>query len=141
MRILDPIVLPSTALIAAVDPKVVGGGAIRAQVVGDHSIRSEAIFLQKFAHQFQRGMLVSLGLDQHIEDLAFGVDGSPQIDQTAADFQIGFVEMPGRVGLRSPFAQVCCDTKDRRFLMGSGPTSSSTNRLFSSIRSSTAPRD
>ncbi len=27
------------------------------------------------AHQFQRGVLVALGLDQHIQNLALGVDG------------------------------------------------------------------
>ena len=97
---------PSTALMAALDPEIAGGGSIRAQVVRDHPIRNEAAFLQKFAHQFQRGMFVSLGLYQHIEDLAFGVDGAPQIDQTTIDFQIGFVEMPGRVGLGAPFAQI-----------------------------------
>jgi hypothetical protein len=34
-------------------------------------------------------MLVLLGLDQNIEDLAFGVDGAPQIDHASVDFQIG----------------------------------------------------
>jgi hypothetical protein len=58
---------------AVLDPEIVGGGAIRAQVVGDHPIWKEAVFLQKLAHQFQRSMLVSLGLDQHIENLAFRV--------------------------------------------------------------------
>jgi hypothetical protein len=34
------------------------------------TIRSEQWhILEKLAHHFQRGMLVSLGLDQHIEDL------------------------------------------------------------------------
>ena len=31
----------------------------------------------KLAHQFQSGMLVALGLDRHIENLALGVDGAP----------------------------------------------------------------
>ncbi len=30
---------------------------------------------QEFAHQFQRGLLVSLGLDQHIEDPPLRIDG------------------------------------------------------------------
>ena len=49
-----------------------------AQIVRDQSIGDEPAFLQEFAHRFQRGMLVSLGLDQHIEDLALGVDGPPE---------------------------------------------------------------
>jgi hypothetical protein len=36
-------------------------------------------------------MLVPLGLDQHIEGLAFSVAGAPQIDHASVDFQIGFV--------------------------------------------------
>jgi hypothetical protein len=109
VRILGTIVLPPTALMAVFDPEIAGSSAIRPQVIRDQPIGNEAVFLQKFAHQFQRGVLVSPGLDQHIEDLAFGVDGAPQINHAAIDFQVGFVQMPGRVGLRAPFAQVCCD--------------------------------
>ena len=42
----------------------------------------------ELVHQFQCGVLVSLGLDQHIEDLAFGVNRPPEIDHSAVDFQI-----------------------------------------------------
>ena len=48
-------------------------------------------------------------LDQHVEDLALGVDGAPQIDHPAIDFQIDFVQMPSRMGLGPAFAQVRCD--------------------------------
>jgi hypothetical protein len=34
------------------------------------------------------------GLDQHVEDLALGIHGAPQIDHPAIDFQIDFVQMP-----------------------------------------------
>jgi hypothetical protein len=54
---------PSTALVASFDPKVARRRAVRAQVVGDHSIGNEAVFLEKLAHQFQRGVLVPLGLE------------------------------------------------------------------------------
>ena len=84
MRILDAVVLPPTALMAGAYPKIMGGGAIRAQIIRDQSIGDEPAFLQEFAHQFQRGMLVSLGLDQHVEDLALSIDGAPQIDHAEA---------------------------------------------------------
>jgi hypothetical protein len=77
--------------VAIFDPELARRGAIRAQLVSDHPFGNESVFLQKLAHQFQRSMHVSLGLDQHIEDLAFGVDGAPQIDHPSIDFQIGFV--------------------------------------------------
>src|SRR5450432_4627195 len=111
MRILGPIVLPSTALMMALDPEIASGSAIRAQVVGDYPIGDKAVFLEKLAHQFQRGMLVSLGLDQHIEDFAFGVDGAPQIDHAASDIQINFIQMPRRVWPWAPFAQIRSDLR------------------------------
>ena len=91
MRVFGPIVPPSTALMTALDPEVARRSAIRAQVVGDHSIGNEAVFLQKLAHQFQRGVLVSLGLDQHVEDFTLRIDGAPQIDHAASDFQIHLI--------------------------------------------------
>jgi hypothetical protein len=33
--------------------------------------------MERLAHQFQSGMLVALGQNQHIENLALGVDGAP----------------------------------------------------------------
>jgi hypothetical protein len=56
-------------------------------------------------------MLVSL--DQHVEDLALGVDGAPQTDHPAIDFQIDFVQMPSRMGLEPAFAQVRCDHRPK----------------------------
>ncbi len=97
MRILSSVVLPSPPFVPAFDPKLPGRGAVRSQVVGDQPLWNKDILLQELAHQLQRGKLVSLGLDQHIEDLAFGVDGSPKVDRSAVDFQIDLVEMPSRV--------------------------------------------
>ncbi len=48
--------------------------------------------LLEFAHQFQRGVLVALGLDQHIQNLALGVDGAPQVNHAPIDFQIDLVK-------------------------------------------------
>src|SRR5208282_5783022 len=62
--------------------------------------------LQELAHQFQRGVLVSLGLDQHVENLALSINGPPQVDHLAVDFQIDLVEMPRRVRLRATLSQV-----------------------------------
>jgi hypothetical protein len=80
---------------------VQGRGAVRSQVVCDQLLRNKSILLQELAHHLQRGVLVSLGLDQHIEDFAFGVDGSPKVDRSAVDFQIDLVEMPNRVRLHA----------------------------------------
>ena len=55
--------------------------------------------------------LVPFRLDQHIEDLAFGVDGAPQVDHAAIDLEIDLIQMPARVGFRSASTQVRGDRR------------------------------
>ena len=81
---------------AAFDPKLPDRGAVCSQAVGDQPLRNKGILLQKLAHQFQRGVLISFGLDQHIEDLALSVDSPPKVDHSAVDFQLELVELPSR---------------------------------------------
>ena len=81
------------------DPKVASSSSIRPQVVSDQPIRNETIFLQQLSHKLHCGMLVPLRLDQHIEDLALGIDGAPQVDHAAIDLEIDLTQMPARVGL------------------------------------------
>ena len=85
MRFLRSIVAPSAAFLAFCDPKMTGCSSIRSQLICDELVWDKAIFLQKPLHEFQRGALVPFRLDQHIEDLALGVDGSPQIDRAGID--------------------------------------------------------
>jgi hypothetical protein len=59
MRILDAVILPPTALMGVANPKIMGGGAIRAQIVSDQSIEDEPAFLQ-FVHQFHAACLFRL---------------------------------------------------------------------------------
>ncbi len=72
-----------------------------AKVVGDQPLRNKDIRLPEFAHQFHRGLLVSLGMDQHIEHLALSVDGQPKVDYSAIDFQIDLAEKLSRVRLQA----------------------------------------
>jgi hypothetical protein len=109
MRILRSIVAPSATLVAFYDSKMIDCGGIRSQLICDELVWDKAIFLQQLAHQFKRRLFVPPSLDQHVEDLAFGVDGAPQIDHPAIDFQIDFVQMPSRMGFGPAFAQVRCD--------------------------------
>jgi len=83
MRILGSVVAPSTSLVALRDPQITGCSPIRSEIIRDEFVGDKAIFLQKLAHEFQRRTLVPFRLDQHIEDLALGIDGAPQIDQAA----------------------------------------------------------
>ncbi len=111
MRILGPIVLPSPALMPAFNAEIVGCCAVGPQIIRDQSIGNYGVFPQKLAHQFQRGVLVALGLDQHIQNLAPGVDGAPQIDHAPIDFQIDLVKMPDRMRFGTALAQFRCNDR------------------------------
>jgi len=52
---------------------------------------------------------VSLGLDQHIEDLALGVNSAPEIDHAAIDFQVDLVQMPRGARLWAALSQMGSD--------------------------------
>jgi hypothetical protein len=58
---------------------------MRAQLVGDQQLRCRALSLKKLAHQPQRRPAVTPGLNQHVEHLAFMVDGTPEIHPLAGD--------------------------------------------------------
>jgi hypothetical protein len=55
----------------AFDAEIEGRCAVRPQIIRDQSIRNDGVFPQKLAYQFQRGVHVALGLDQHIQYLAY----------------------------------------------------------------------
>src|ERR1700737_2626275 len=70
------------------------GSAVGAQLVGRHSRRREALLAEQLAHELDGRRPVSTTLDQDLEDLAFVVDGTPQIHALARDPDDHFVEMP-----------------------------------------------
>ena len=71
--------------------------ALRSQFVRDQPIRRHGVFLQEFAHEPQLGVLVSLRLHQHVEDLPLGINRAPQLDYFAFNSQVEFVQMPDRM--------------------------------------------
>ena len=99
VRILRPVVAPSTAVMAACKAKFVGCGAIGSQIVGDQPVWDKGAFLQELAHQFQCRRLVPPDLDQHVEHFTLRVDGAPEVDHAAVDLEIDLVEMPGHMRL------------------------------------------
>ena len=111
MGVLRSVVAPSTALVSFCDSKIIDCGSIRFEIIRDELVWHKTVFLQKLAHQSQRRLLVPSGLDQDVEHFALGVNGAPQIDHAAIDLQIDLVQMPGRMGLRPPFAQVRRDPR------------------------------
>src|SRR6266550_8916762 len=111
MVVLRSIVLPSTTLMVLLDAEVAGSGAIWPQVVCDHPVWNETVFLHQLPHELHRCMLVPFRLDEDIEDLSLGIDGAPEVDQATIDLQIHLIQMPARVGSRSAFTQVRCDQR------------------------------
>src|SRR5664279_5801841 len=99
MRSLRSIVLPLAPLVAGFESQITSRGAVGSQIVRHQPIWDHRVFLEKLAHQFQRGRLVALGLKQNVENLAFGVDCAPKVSHLAVDLQIHFIKMPNRVGL------------------------------------------
>ena len=102
---------PSPAVVQVVDAEIEGCCAVGPQIIRDQPLRSDGVFPQKFAHQFQRGVLVALGLDQHIQNLALGVDGAPQVNHAPIDFQIDLVKMPDRMRFGTALAQFRCNDR------------------------------
>src|SRR5258707_1969197 len=94
MRIFGPIVLPQALLMVAGKPKMLEGRAVGAQLVGRHPLRREALLAEQLAHELDGRRPVSAALDQDLEDLAFMVDGTPQVHMLAGDPHDHFVEMP-----------------------------------------------
>src|SRR5271166_2821221 len=87
MRILRAIVEPTTDLLAIGIADLFHRRAIRAKPVGDDLPRS-AICLHRALEKLQRRSLVPLRSDDRFQNLAFMVDGAPEIAKLAVDFRI-----------------------------------------------------
>jgi len=78
-------------------------------VVGDHRTGRITLFPQKLAYQPDRSALVALALHQNVEHFALSIDGTPQIDQPAIDFDEYLVKMPSGMRLGPASSKVSCD--------------------------------
>jgi hypothetical protein len=67
---------------------------VRAQLVGDQQFGCEALLLEQLAHQPERGPSVAPTLNQHVEDLALVIDGTPQIHPLSGDPYYHLVKVP-----------------------------------------------
>ena len=85
--------------------------SVGAQLVGDDKFCCETLLLEQLAHQPQRPPDVASALNQHVENLALVVDGTPQIHELAGDPDDHFVEMPAIARSRTAPSQ---SPSDRR---------------------------
>src|SRR5436190_4340662 len=94
MRILRPMVLTQALLMVAGKPEMPEGSAVRAQLVGRHLFRREALLAEQLAHEPDSCPLVSSALNQDLEDLTLMINRAPQVHMPASDPDDHFVEMP-----------------------------------------------
>src|SRR5436189_4914147 len=94
MRILGAIVFVQALLMVAGQPEMPEGSAVRAQLVGRHLFRREALLAEQLAHEPDSCALVSSALNQDLEDHALMIDRAPQVHMPAGDPDDHFVEMP-----------------------------------------------
>ena len=64
------------------------------------------MLLQEFSHQLERRLAVSPWLNQDVQDLAFAVHGTPDVQLSAVDGDEHFVEMPPHVRPRPSSSQL-----------------------------------
>ena len=95
MRAFGPVVHPlALEMTGAVQTQITERGLIGRVLVRDLLARSDALLLEELARQLAGHALVPLGLDWHIKELAFGIDGTPQVHLLAHDPDEHLVQMP-----------------------------------------------
>jgi hypothetical protein len=109
MRILRPIVLSKPLLMPADQSETPERGGVGAQLVGDQQFRHEALLLEQLAQQPQRRPTIASTPNQHVENLALMVDGTPEIHPLAGDAHHHLVEMLAIARSRVTLAQPSCD--------------------------------
>ena len=93
MRILRAIVEPATDLLGISVADLFHRRRISAKPVG-HDLPGSAVFLQDPFEELQRRGLVTLRSDDRFQDLAFMVDGAPEIAKLAVDPHKDLVQGP-----------------------------------------------
>src|SRR5215467_4990791 len=77
MRVFGPIVFAQPLLMRTGQPQTPERRGVGAQPVSDQQSRCEPLLLGQLTHQPQRRPGVASALNQHVEDLALVIDGTP----------------------------------------------------------------
>src|SRR5271165_7009569 len=93
MRVLRAIVEPATDLLAIGVADLFHRRRIRAKSVGDDLLRS-AICLHDALEKLQRRSFLPLCSDHRLQNLAFVIDGAPEIAELTVDLHEGLIQMP-----------------------------------------------
>jgi hypothetical protein len=85
MRVLHPVVSPEALFVRTGQPEMSKRRAVGAQLVGDQQFRRKSLLFEQLAHQSQGRQGVAPALNKHVEDLAFVVNGTPEVHPLAGD--------------------------------------------------------
>ena len=93
MRILSAIVEVATDLVPIGGANFFRCRGVGPKPVGDDALRS-AVFLHDPLEKLQRRRLAALRGDDRFQDLAFMIDGAPEIAELAVDLHEDLIQMP-----------------------------------------------
>ena len=79
MRVFRPIVLPLAQDVVGAEAELASGKPIGFEPVGDELSRRRALILELLTHQPRGRGPIASALDQHVQHLAFAVDGATGI--------------------------------------------------------------
>ena len=85
MGILCPVILPATCVVPPRNTKFAQRRAVGSELVGHDGDWSDALLLQEFSHQLERRLAVSPWLNEDVQDLAFAVHGTPDVQLSAVE--------------------------------------------------------
>ena len=94
VRVLGPIVAPKPLFVWTAQSQTAERRAVGAQLVSYQQFRHKPLLFEKLAHQPQRRPAVAATLDQHVEDLALVIDGTPEVHPLAGDPNNHLVQVP-----------------------------------------------
>jgi hypothetical protein len=109
MRVLRPVVFPKPLLMSTGQSQTSERAGVGAQLVGDQQFRHEALLLEQLTHQPQGRPTIAAALDQHVENFALVIDGTPQIQPLAGDAHHHLVQMPAIARPRTSLNKVGVD--------------------------------
>ena len=103
---ISPVILPATCVVSPRNTKFAQRRAVGSEVVGHDGGRSDTVLLQELSHQLERRLAVSPWLNQDVQDLAFAVHGTPDVQLSAVDGDKHFIEMPPHIWPRPSSSQL-----------------------------------
>ena len=93
MGILCPVILPATCVVPPRNTKFAQRRAVGSELVSHDGGWRDALILQEFSHQLERRLAVSPWLNEDVQDLAFAVHGTPDVQLSAVDGDEHFIEI------------------------------------------------